>query len=327
MKAGAAVELLHQQVARGMAGLPVTRKLLVGVSGGRDSVVLLHALLWAGFSKLVVVHINHCLRGRASGGDAAFVRRLAARLKVPVVVGRTDTRGYAAARGVSLELAARELRMAVYARAAKLHRTSHVVLGHHADDQAETCLFNYLRGSGTGGLTGMKSVSQFDAGAASLTIHRPMLAVRRDSIDQYVAGEGIAYRDDETNAQSAFTRNRFRHQVIPLLQEIMGDACVDAILRNAEILRAEHEYLNSLIDSQPLDRNLAVQTLRAMPLALQRRTVTAWLTQFGPPECGFAEVELVLRLVPKDAGVAKINLPCDYHCRRRAGEIFLEPPV
>jgi len=290
-------------------------------------VVLLHTLLRAGFSKLVVVHINHCLRGRASGGDAAFVRRLAARLTLPVVVGKTDTRGYATARGVSLELAARELRMAVYARAAKLHRTSHVVLGHHADDQVETCLFNYLRGSGTGGLTGMKSVSEFDAGAASLTIHRPMLAIRRNAIDHYAAGESIIFRDDETNAQDAFTRNRFRHQVIPLLQEIMGDACVDAILRNAEILRAEHEYLNSIIDSQPLDRALAVRTLRAMPLALQRRTVTAWLTQFGPPECGFAEVELVLRLVPKDAGVAKINLPCDYHCRRRAGEIFLEPPV
>lgn len=325
MKSSVIVDDVLSSVTDCMLGMARSRRLLVGVSGGRDSVVLLDALLRNGFKNLVIVHINHRLRGKASGGDAAFVRNLARRHSLPIVVGKADTKAYAAARGVSLELAARELRMTVFAAAAKQHRSKHLVLGHHAEDQAETCLFNYLRGSGAAGLAGMQQCSTFQAGAIALSIYRPLLRVRRRAIDNYVTESGLKYREDETNSQHTFTRNRIRHQLMPLLVKIMGDHCVDAILRNADILRAENECLAEIAAAAiPVTEVLSVKALRLMPLALQRRVVVDWLARVGPGNCGFAEIENVLSLIPPGAKVAKINLPQSYYCRRRAGELFVE---
>jgi len=313
-------------VVRGMAGYPASRKCLIAVSGGRDSVALLDILLRSRRKNLVVVHVNHQLRGRASGGDAAFVRKLAAKHGLPVMVAKADTRGYADARGVSLELAARELRMVAFSAASKRFRTTHLVTAHHAEDQAETCLFNYLRGTGAAGLAGMQQVSSYQAGDRELTIHRPMLAIRRREIDAYVQSAGLAFREDASNASLEFTRNRIRHEMMPLVREIMGDRAIDAIVRNAEILRGEHGVMADLADAHALDEVFSVDLVRPLPLALQRRMVHAWLAEFGPGECGFAEVEQVLSLVPEGAAVAKINLPGGFHCRRTAGRIFLQPP-
>lgn len=327
MPPGSIVDSLVQRVAIGMDPLPRSAKLLVAVSGGRDSVVLLDLLLKSGRKKLVVVHVNHHLRGRASGGDAAFVRRLAAKHGLPILIGNAKTAPYAKARGVSIELAARELRMAVFSQAAKLHRTTHLATAHHAEDQAETCLFNYLRGSGAAGLAGMQRTSTFDTGERQLTIHRPMLGIRRQEIDTYIKEAGLHFREDESNATGLFTRNRIRHEVMPLVKEIMGDRAIDAILRNAEILRGEHALLSDLAAAHSLEERFSVDLLRDVPLALQRRLVHAWLAQFGPGACGFAEVEQVLALIPDGASVAKINLPEGFHCRRTAGRIFLQSPL
>jgi tRNA(Ile)-lysidine synthase len=320
-------DALTAAVVRGMAGYPASRKCLIAISGGRDSVALLDILIRSGRNNLVVVHVNHQLRGRASGGDAAFVRKLAAKYGLPVMVAMADTRGYAEARGVSLELAARELRMVAFSAVSKRYRTTHLVTAHHAEDQAETCLFNYLRGTGAAGLAGMQQVSSIQAGDRELTVHRPMLAIRRREIDVYVQSAGLAFREDASNASLEFTRNRIRHELMPLVKEIMGDRAIDAILRNAEILRGEHAVMADLAAAHALDEVFSVDLVRAVPLALQRRMVHAWLAQFGPGECGFAEVELVLSLVPKGAAVAKINLPRGFHCRRTAGRIFLQSPL
>jgi len=313
-------------VARGMQGLPLSRKCLIGVSGGRDSVALLDILIRSGRKNLVVVHVNHQLRGRASGGDAAFVRRLAAKHGLPILVAKADTQLYADARGVSLELAARELRIATFGAASKRYRTKHLVTAHHAEDQAETCLFNYVRGTGAAGLAGMQQVSQFQVADQEITIHRPMLTVRRHEIDGYVQSARLRFREDSSNGSPDFTRNRIRHEVMPLLREIMGDRVTDAILRNAEIMRGEHAVLGDLVATHALDEVLSVNTLRSLPLAIRRRMVHAWLARFGPGVSGFTEVEQVLLLVPASSEVAKVNLPGGFHCRRTAGRIFLQPP-
>ncbi len=299
---------------------------LVAVSGGRDSVALLHALHACGHRKLTVVHLDHRLRGRASTNDAKFVGRLATKLGYPLLQGRSETRVYAEARGVSLELAARELRHAFFAAAARRARCRTVILAHHGDDQAETCLFNFLRGSGAAGLGGMRESSTLAAGRLRLTFLRPWLRITRHQIDGFVESRRLAFREDETNTELAATRNRIRHGVLPAIREALGEACGDAIRRTADILAAEEDWMQAEVARIPSAKTLPVEDLRSRPLALQRRLIRRWLQDHALRDIGFAEIERVRSLLAVGSGPAKINLPGARHVRRRSGEIFLEPP-
>ncbi|MFM8364403.1 MAG: tRNA lysidine(34) synthetase TilS [Verrucomicrobiota bacterium] len=308
---------LEFAVASALAGISKSKKLLVGVSGGRDSMVLLYALQRLGYRNLVVCHLDHMLRGKAAKADAAFVRRHAAKAGLALESARAQTEAYAAANKKSLELAARELRRAFFAECARKHRSRLILLAHHADDQIETCLFNFLRGSGPAGLAGIKTVSKL----GNLTIHHPLLAVTRKEIDRYHTQHRIAFREDSTNAEYFHTRNKIRHEILPFIEHALGPSFRKAIPRAAEILRAEDEWMTSLV---PIPGEaLSCRELRAMPLALQRRLVRAWLVAQEIPEPGMEETQRVLSLLDT-SGPAKINLPGDRHARRRAGILFLE---
>lgn len=301
-----------------MSGVSKQKKLLVGVSGGRDSMVLLHALLGAGFKNLVVCHLNHTLRGRSSDADARLVVSEARRLGLPIEHGRARTAEFASSQKKSLELAARELRMAFFEECSKRTKTKFLVLAHHADDQVETCLFNFLRGTGAAGLGGMKPVSQL----GRCTIHRPLLGVSRTGIEAFRKRHRIRFREDASNAGLEHTRNKLRHRVMPLLAEIMGDSYRSAILRAAEILRSEEEWMSSLVPE--VAPHLDCKELRAMHPALRSRVVLRWLRQCGIPEAGHAETLRVLSLLDSANGPSKVNLPGNHHARRRAGILFLE---
>jgi tRNA(Ile)-lysidine synthase len=311
---------LESALALALEGIPKTKKLLVGVSGGRDSMVLLHALQRVGYRKLVVCHIDHMLRGKAAKADAAFVRRQVAKAGLTFESARARTKDYAIANKKSLELAARELRRAFFAECARKHRCRLILLAHHADDQIETCLFNFLRGSGPAGIAGIKPVSKL----GNLAIHRPLLAVSRDDIERYRQLRRIPFREDSSNAEYFHTRNKLRHEILPAIEKMLGPAFRKAIPRAAEILRAEEEWMSSLVPA--VAETLSCRDLRAMPLALQRRVARAWLAARGIPEPGWEETCRVLSLLDT-AGPAKINLPGDRHARRRAGVIFLEKPT
>lgn len=301
-----------------LGGQSPRRKYLIGVSGGRDSVTLLHALSALGYGKLVVCHLNHGLRGRESRADATLVRRRARALNLPFETAVVSTARVAQETGQSLELAARDLRHAFFARCARQHRCSRLFLAHHADDQVETCLFNFLRGAGAAGLGGMKPISQI----GFLSLIRPLLQVSGSDIAAYAQTQHLIWRDDASNADPAHTRNRLRCEILPLLESALTPAFRAAILRTAEILREEDAWMESLIP--PISTRLRVRDLLAMPLALRRRAVRRWLIQQKIPEPGFAETERVLSLLNDGIGPAKINLPRGTHARRRAGEIFLE---
>jgi len=300
-----------------MAGFSHKKKLLVGVSGGRDSMVLLDALIRLGFQRLVVCHLDHSLRGRASREDLVFVRRQAKALGCELESARARTAEFAAEQKISVELAARELRQAFFAKCAKIHKCRDLVLAHHADDQIETCLFNFLRGTGASGLAGMKPVSKL----GTLSIHRPMLGVERREIDLYQKLHRIRFREDASNAELLHARNKLRLSVIPAIEQALGPGFRKAIPRAAEILRAEEEWMSSFVP-EPAE-NLSCRDLRGMPLALQRRTVHRWLKSSGVPECGWEETRRVLSLLDT-TGPAKTNLPGGLHARRRAGVLFLE---
>jgi tRNA(Ile)-lysidine synthase len=278
--------------------------------------VLLHALHAIGFTKLVVCHLDHGLRGRSSAADARLVQRTAAKLGVAFELGEADVKSYASVQSISLELAARELRWKFFESCARAHRCKCIAFAHHAGDQVETCLFNFLRGTGAAGLAGMRPTSKI----GSLTALRPFLGLTRVEIEAFAKQNKIPFREDRSNTSRAHTRNRLRHDVIPTIESAIGPNFSAAVLRASEIFRVENDWMESLVPET--GAKLSCKTLRAMPPALQRRTVLRWLRGRGV-EAGFAETELVLSLLDTE-GPAKINLPEGRHARRRAGEIFFE---
>ncbi len=304
-------------------GLSRRRRYLVGVSGGRDSVALLDWLVAGGFRELVVCHLNHGLRGRGSGADAAFVRRLAKGYGVGCEVAKTDVAGLARRRKLSLEAAGRAARHEFFADVARRRRCPRVLLGHHADDQVETVLINLFRGSGR--LAGMRPVSEVTVGGRKLELVRPLLGVRREEIDGYVEARRLRYREDVSNESGEFLRNRVRAELVPALCEIFGRDVRGAVCRAGEIAAAESELLDGLLAGLPSGDALGVKELRALHPALQRRLLHRWLRGRGVPDVGFDEVERVRAMLDDDA-VAKVNLPAGVHARRRKGAIFLEVP-
>jgi tRNA(Ile)-lysidine synthase len=314
--------VVENKIAAALARFPPGRRYLIGVSGGRDSAALLHALVGLGYGRLTVCHLDHGLRARAGRADARFVERLAARHRLPAIVERADVARLAKETRRSIETAARDARHRFLAEAARRTRCRTVILAHHADDQVETFLFNLFRGAATAGLAGMRTESTQRVGGARLRIVRPMLAVWRAEIDDYVRQRGLAFREDASNEQLHHSRNRMRHQIIPALENFFGRDIRKSIWRTAEILAAEDDWISSMIDVD--SRELSVARLREMPAALQRRFIHTWLKKMKAPDVGFDEIEAVRALMPQNAKAAKINLPGDLHARRRAGKIFIE---
>lgn len=301
---------------------------LVGVSGGRDSVALLHGLRAAGYRRLVVAHLDHGLRGEASAEDARFVAQLAAEWDFPLEQATADVGALAREGRRSTETAAREARYAFFAAAAPRRRCRAVFLAHHADDQVETFLFNLGRGAGPAGLAAMAAEDVRTVGRRRLRVLRPLLSVWRAEIDTYVAAHGLTWREDATNADPAHAvRNRLRAEVIPLLERTLGRTVRPALWRAADILQAEETWLADLLAAEgPIPTRLPVQPLVAQPLAKQRRVLRAWLAARGVVGVGYAEVERVRTLLDVSDGPPKVNLPGGRHARRRAGMLFVEPP-
>jgi len=290
---------------------------LIGVSGGRDSVALLHLLAARGH-RLIVCHLDHALR-RESREEAEFVKDLAARLDCECVVRRVNVAKLAQRMKCSIETGAREARYGFFSRVGRRRGVHRLFLAHHADDQVETLLFNLLRGSGATGLGAMRGETM----RGELQVLRPLLGVWREEIDRYVAEHRLEYREDSSNADPQHTRNRLRHEVVPLLGKVFGREVRRALWRSAEILREEDALLAmspELVAAR--DHELPLAVVKPLPVAMQRRLILAWLRARGIANVGFEEVENVRGLVA--GAVAKINLPGDHHARRRAGRIFAE---
>ena len=302
----------------------VTRRYLVGVSGGLDSVVLLHCLHQLGYKRLIVAHLNHALRGRASAADAGFVTRLAKKLGYEVESRREDVGQRARAEKLSWETAARQARYAFFAEVAKRRRCKKLFLAHHADDQVETVLMNIFRGTGSAGLGGMRENAQRTIDGVHLEILRPLLGVWRQELADYAAAESLRYREDVSNQDSQFLRNRVRRDLIPTLRELFGRDVRSALIRLARQCQAESDYLDALVQEESALPVLSVRHLRPLPLALRRRLVHRWLKCREVSDIDFALVEKALTLIEEDAEVAKINLPRDRFLRRRRGVLFLE---
>lgn len=296
-------------------------KCLIGLSGGADSVCLLYLLLpmiRSGRSAAEAVHINHGLRGDQSDGDEAFVRSLCAREGISLTCCRADLQGK------TDENAAREARFRLFRQRMKETGAGALVLAHHADDQTETFLMRLLRGAGPEGLRCMKS----DERAGGIRILRPMMNLHRGEIREALRQDGIPWREDDSNADTAYLRNRIRLELLPRLEELAPGAA-ERIFHTARMIGEDNDLLNAeaeaLLETAADGTRLDAGMLQDQPPALLNRVLRLWWKTNAPERrehaLSHSQTEALAGLVTRERG--KINLPAGLHAVRCGKTIHL----
>jgi tRNA(Ile)-lysidine synthase len=289
---------------------------LVGVSGGADSVALLAVLnhLRAPWGiTLTAAHFNHKTRAAESDRDEAFVRTLCKSIGIAVVCA--SLKGGTRSRGLSVEDFLRRSRYAFFEKMLRKTGANRIALGHHQGDQAETVLMNVIRGSGLAGISGIPPVR--NAGA----LIRPLIDCRRREIVDYLAGEGLSFVDDRSNADERFLRNRIRANLIPELEKRFNPAIHEALCRLADVLRAENDYMTREAqirlarwrDGRVREKPLAVPIaeLKVLHPALQRRAILEIVREVSAEDAaiGFEHVQAVLALAGGTNPGGSLDLP------------------
>ena len=264
------------------------RPLVVGVSGGADSLTLAHCL-WKAGVLFSAAHLDHGLRP-SSAEEAERVRALLSAWGVPCIVRRADVRAYASARKMGIEEAARQCRYQFLFQLAEEIEAQAVAVGHTADDQVETVLMHFIRGSGINGLRGIQARSFLSEFNGELPIFRPMLSISRAETEAYCRENQLAYIVDESNTDTSFFRNRLRHEILPVL-EAANPAFRRVILRNARALQSDAELLSAL-EEQALQSCLKEQradqlvldasAFAGLSMGLQRRVLIQAVLRLRP---------------------------------------------
>jgi tRNA(Ile)-lysidine synthase len=291
-----------QETAKAHDLLDLGDHIVVGLSGGPDSLCLLHVLKRLSTAyrlQIHVAHLNHGARGEASDADAEFAKRTATEWDLPVTIGKRDVPTLAADHGLAFEEAARRVRYAFLAQVAESFNAGKIAVGHNADDQAETVLMHFLRGSGLAGLRGMLPVTPLtdyrllepfadrEAGSekhrswASSRIIRPLLEVPRADVERYCADNNLKPRFDRSNLDTTYFRNRLRHELLPEL-ETYNPNIRERLRHMATVVAADYDLLarlrreawESIVLEERKDTILFDQTAwQALPVALQRATL------------------------------------------------------
>ncbi len=272
------------------------------LSGGRDSVCLLHVLQQLSVKlsfKLMAVHVHHGLREEADE-DEAFCRQLCERLGVDFRTKRVDTPARVKATGESVEEAARNLRYEAFEQLVTGGTAQRIALAHHQQDQAETVLLHLLRGSGLTGLGGMK--------AKRLPYIRPLLETAAAEIDNYIKENDLSYVEDASNQDTAYRRNRIRHQLLPLLQQEYNPEIVKTLAHMAGRLQEEEDYLDRQTP-EVSEEDLSISWLLQYPVNLQKRILRKWLRKHGlVQDLQQVHMEQLLELANGQTG-RRISLP------------------
>jgi tRNA(Ile)-lysidine synthase len=288
----------------------------IAVSGGADSVALLRAMIDVRSELglvLSTVHFNHKLRSEESDHDEEFVGTLAHQFDLPFYPSESDTRLYSQEKELSIEAAARELRYAFFGKLIKDGNLDKVATAHTLDDQAETVLLRIFRGTGTSGLAGILPRLKTAEGE----IVRPLLSVHRAEILEYLNSLKQPWREDSTNSDATFTRNRIRHELMPLLEKNYNPEIKETLASLAEIAHAEGKYWAAETADAFVrcyrNGQVSVSELVKLPLALQRRIVRLAAVQRGAT-IDFAHTERVTALlkVQPSREVRTLELPSGF---------------
>ena len=289
---------------------------LVAVSGGADSVALvhlLHALADEYSLNLAVAHLNHGLREAESDRDAEFVAALAGRFTMPLFLEKKDVPAFQRKWRLSPEEAARRVRYEFFDTVAAQNRYDKIALGHHADDSAELILMNLLRGSGPLGLSGIPPVRND-------RYVRPLIGLKRSEIMDYTTQRKIAFLTDSSNADPAYRRNKIRHHLIPELRKSYNPAIVDSLNRLGDILQAEDQWIAGFIEPVfaecILDRGsnwitMGLPGINAVDLAIGRRIIRQAILSVKQDlrRISFLHVDAVVELAQKTKVCASLDLP------------------
>jgi tRNA(Ile)-lysidine synthase len=314
---------------------------LIGVSGGPDSVAMLRGLVSlkadaGGAGKLYVAHLNHQMRGTAANSDADWVQGLCEHVRAPLVTERADVAAISDEQGDGWEAAARCARYSFFRRTAEQLGARFVAVGHTADDQVETVLHRILRGTGIEGLAGMRLARAL---SLSIVLVRPLLSVRRSDVLRYLAAIGQDYRIDRSNEEKCFTRNRIRQELLPSLRETYNKNIDDALLRLA-LQAADTQFIISAFANRLADECVAVSQdalqincarLATEHCALVREVCRiAWARAGWPEQAMSFEKWNLLASSAQQASTASFALPGNIRVSRDAETLVLRavaPPA
>ena len=264
------------------------KKIILALSGGIDSMALADMLLQAK-ADFVVAHCNFHLRGEESDGDEQFVRDYASRNGLTIYVKQFETEAYAKDHGISIEMAARELRYAWFEELRQQLGYDYIAVAHHADDQLETFFINLLRGAGIRGLKGMQPVNGH--------IIRPLLDVPRAEIQQYAEEHQLQWREDHTNAETLYLRNKIRHELLPVIDGISKEGRA-SILKSMSHLASENELYRELV-KEKLDHVIASEP-RIASLRGAEHSGATWQSNLNG--LGSGQVGLLRSCLPRNDG-------------------------
>jgi tRNA(Ile)-lysidine synthase len=301
---------------------------IVAISGGADSTALLDLLTrLPGFSlKLISAHLNHCLRGEESDRDQEFCRELTTRYSIPFEFQRTDVKKLVAENGLNLEDAGRQARMSFLDQLSEKYNANAVALAHHADDQAETLLIRLLRGSGMTGLSGMEYRN-------SRGYIRPLLETTRLEIELYLHEQGLNWREDSSNHDTTFLRNRIRHELLPHLEQY-NPGIRPRLAATALLLGGDEEFLAELTEQAFKDifraekDNFAcdIGQFTALNLALQRRVLRHAFREMAGNRDGLSQhhIDAILALLDSNRPNTQFSLPQHITVVREYGRLLFK---
>ncbi|MBL7998791.1 MAG: tRNA lysidine(34) synthetase TilS [Candidatus Kapabacteria bacterium] len=285
--------------------------IVIGVSGGVDSIVLLDMLYIISFESgfnITVAHVNHNLRGADSKRDEKFVRTVSTNYKVQFHTTQVQVKEFAKRHSLSEEEAARELRYKFFRQTAGTVRANYCATAHTADDAAETMLMNLFRGTG---LTGLSSIPPRRPLVKKTTLIRPLLCLSKAEILEYATARGLEWHDDETNTLTKYTRNKVRHDLLPKIKEDYNPNIIESLNRTASLLRKADGFIDSLIHSTYTEivtehddkTTMDVNKLSALHEFLQGEIIERAMTSitFGKT-VSFAAIDRITSLFTKEAG-------------------------
>lgn len=331
LKVDTQMQLIRKKVLKFIAEhglLAPGDRVVVAFSGGADSMALLDILasLAAFPLQLVIAHLNHCLRGDESDGDELFARSIAEKYALPLEISRIDIKAAAAQQRLSLEETGRNARRSFFLNVTEKHSAVAVVLGHHRDDQAETVLMRLVRGAAGSGLAGMKPK------LPGSVFVRPLLCLSRVDIEGYLRKGLLQWREDSSNSDNKFLRNRIRHELLPLLRSYNPEIA-DCLNQTAQALAADEELLEDVVAkvckrvaaTSPDEIRLNLDMLLHEPQALRKRLYrrAIFTLQGDLRRISAQHLAAIDRLAIGGKGIGKLSLPSGVIVERKYDSMTL----
>lgn len=299
-------------------------RVVVGLSGGADSVCLLHVLLWLREEyelEISAVHVNHGIRGAESDADENFVFALCQKLGIELDVCHYDVPHEAMRMGLTLEEAGRVLRYQSFEKSLQKRSGNKIAVAHNQNDNAETVLMRVFRGTGMKGLAGIPPARE--------NIIRPLITTSRTEIEHFCQENNLSYRTDSTNLNNIYTRNFIRLDLLPLAEERLSSATLENISRMTRIIAEEEEYLNgiamdALRHCAPDSSSLSIPLLVEYPVVLRRRIIRLFLLPHTKEnrDISYEHVNMALGLLSKKTG-SEICLPFGLRLKRSYALLYI----